>query len=632
MFSMACGESNLSDEFAGAVRKKEALDNNHIELFARNPVVDSSDSNINFFNNLDNINRTTLELKDFLDTETPIASETLKVFYDEANELGPSFLYWAGSIIPWRNPDFKTMMIYYHATEAIRFYNEIIPHKSLASESLLPITAYSNIEGAPEGVNYNPQDKKIRFYSHDEDKNLHFADSADVIYHEIGHVFQHALAPSILTNTDNTLATLSLLEGLSDFYAAAVAGDDNILEYLSNSFPYILDLEYSHGSKPLRTLDNELSFPKAFMHQRHLDGRVLAAALNDFRKYLEGLEVRLLNCSSLNPALCTRRLTPGLFERPVAFKNAAKLALLAFEKFGFSSDGTLYFYSKELESTCKFNSSVLSWCSGHSSVLIEILESRGLYFDPADLDNIESVATIDFDSADGGAFADADLDIKVSQNFGWVPFNGENSESNKDQNISPCEQISIFPHISNQSKGLKKGLYYGFARISNLGGFSDVTVNSANISYPAWPKNDAGQSELIAEAVIDGGTRNSAFNNDGYKSIGLLSAPETGVAFSNTLDLLIDPDSHWYKSFHGSSFTRRVGPRFLNSNASWLVRAIDEVNTAMEVTFDLILYPFNSESVEAYQIEKTITQTFQTDANEGFCEYLDNLPDIDEEN
>lgn len=603
MALISCGRNKASESFEAAARKQTSLDNMTLELFARSPSVDSGDVTTTAADDLESIPRTELTFQDVISVDKEIASSDIVAYESPSQLSAPLFYDWAGEFIPTTNSAFQAFMSYYHATKAKKFATTLFPTVdfSSATNPIFPLTLYYKEDGDITGTVYDPADKAIHLMYDSDSKlpNFHVADEADSVYHEFGHALQHARNSSAFSTLVAGFLDLypynrdldSILEALADFYAAAVARDDAILPYLAANLPSFLDASSRTGTQYKRSLQNTLAFPDAYIRNAHLDGRVVAAALNDFRKLLAGEILRVpVGCTS-----CTDlRLSSSLWvDKATSYDRTLTLAYEAYDSL--SSTSTFFQYATLLATKCA-SGNVSSWCSNSeiSTALGTILSGRGLK--PASLATNDAILKRGEESAgllDATTPVGSPADITVKTIAGFMPFPNDTGFANADSTVDICEVMLLYPNIENTNA--TESMYDITVSIEAISGFTNL-LNPAN--------------SQVVEPVTSGASR---------KVLGWLKPGET--SFSMVDFYLSNPTSRWYTEQFGSYFAQKLSADYFPSELGWLVRAPSTRGATGSVRFKISFRRYNSTTIAKYQTA-IFTQTLTTSSDTtrtGFC-------------
>lgn len=587
----SCGESDLLKKFKEATTKQNAISELSLELWARSPSIDGANSSLTASDDLESkVPRTKLYFENISDLEAPISSSKLKMQYSSLKADAPSFFDWAGKTVPWTNDDFRVLMAYYHLDKGISYIKTNFPSADTAaiSNSIYPLKIRAAESGDALSTGYDYVNKIISFYKQKDGTRAGFstAEESDAIYHELAHALQHSLNSTVLTfapfhrvtNTDDPVAqNLSgnpdldaIIEGLADFFAASVLRQEDILPYLQANASGLISSSNRNGNSHIRKLSNAIYYPKAYMFQPHLDGRVLASALNDYRKYLQGKTVTIL--SAFCSTSCTRSKTSGTVSEAAAWDAVNVLANTAFSLI--STSTTFHGYSLQLESSCGGGADC--------TVLTEILKGRGLY----------SSRTFNFEGTDLTFNTDpATADVLIDATLGWMPFPNDTGFANDDASVDPCEVIIIFPKIKNNTDVV-------VARDMDLYN-TVVTINSASgITDLKFP----GTSTTVESTANSSGRFTKIF---GWMTPG--SSSET---------LVQSTSSDWYTSQAGAKFSQRISSTYFPADIGWLARASATGGATISINFTVTSSAFRASTLRrtsaTFSQTKTVASTATT--------------------
>lgn len=575
---LGCGKSRLSQSFEDAARKQIDIDNMTLSLWKRSPTSDSANLSTNAESDLESITRSSVVFTGVKDIKSDIRSTDIVVYQSPTKKTGTTFYRWAGEYAPVSDPAFQVLMTYYNATKARALASALFPDVSFAvsTNKIFPLTVYALEDGAVTGTNYDPSDKTIHlmYDSTSALPTFRVADEGDSVHHEFGHVVQDGMNATVLSSPIAGFLDLppynrdldSILEALADVYAASTSRDENILQYLANNLPTLLSPATRTGSKAYkRTLSNTLVFPDAYVRNPHLDGRVVASALNDLRKYLAGQTVKMApGCTSSCTSLT---LSTGKVADAEAWNRVLTLGFRAYELM--STTSTFFEYATLLLSTCSSSSDVSSWCTTEvKTALAAILNGRGLKGTSQSANNV----TLKWGEEAAGVLhastpASGTADLYFYQALGFVPFPDDAGFSNEDSTIDRCEVMMIFPNLKNNS-GTEA--YY------------DMTVELLGISGFTNLLNPADKTKV--EEVVN-------YSSAARKVVGWLQPGE----LSTLADfVLTSPNSRWYKEQNGAYFAQKLSSDYFPSEMGWLVRAPSAASGIGTAMFRLTARRYNS--------------------------------------
>ena len=300
---MGCGQSEISKKLTSSV--SAAPDSNRsastvsasVNLWV-SPVRNSSKADIKASDNLEALVSKSSTALPGLKSETGgLQSNYLRVQNASDDSFSPSVADWKNKNISWTKEDFQNFMAFAHFGRGIDRSMELFKSNLIttrtnsAGQPIFPLKVYANECCNATSTGYDPSTREVLFYIHSGSTLPFFnmIDEADVAYHEYGHVLQHALNRVVLeSNYGANPSVDALLEALSDFYGAAMVQNDNAFAYMSNNISALISAA-GNRTGPIynRTVANTLRFPNHYTADAQLDGRVIAAALNDIRKYFE---------------------------------------------------------------------------------------------------------------------------------------------------------------------------------------------------------------------------------------------------------------------------------------------------------------------------------------------------------
>ena len=413
---------------------------NSLGLWSRGPV-QSAGYMITARDNLERLNRQSVVLYDLLNSNGTLSGSTVNTYYSTNDKNSPRVNAYGSSKIPWSNKDFQAYMVYAHTSGAYKYIQSLFPdiNFQVNGKNLFPIPAFALIKGSPfetgYAINYSSsQLGALMFYGEDDPSfPYNVSDEADVIYHEVGHSFQHILNPGVMENPGNYDMDM-LLEALSDFFAASAFRDDRILLYLeSNSPSYGADRT---GPNQRRRLDGDVTFPEAYVGEFHLDGRVIASALNDIRKYLSNQNVILFQ-----PVGKTIRWSAP---RPLTTSQAYDKVLISSHEAlrEMLPTSTVLFFTQKLEEKL-MATNWLSNCGGDASCvtrmrndILSILISRGIY-------KSNNLRTNSFSVGVEGS----GRDIIFQNTLNFFPLSPLSGYSNTNAVVDKCEAVLVTPNF-----------------------------------------------------------------------------------------------------------------------------------------------------------------------------------------
>jgi hypothetical protein len=609
---ISCGKSELDKVWDDAVRKQNALDSGYLDIWKRSPIIDGDNNSLTAFDNLDNISRGGVTVTGYLDPRAPIESSSLKVYDNTTSLSTPSLFDGAGEFISTKNSSFQVYMAFAHGMTAITHAVAQLPSTNFKNSSnlILPTKIYALQSGNVTATHYDPTYKSIYLYTNSASANPDFriADEADAIYHEWGHAIQDALNKTVINNPMADFDGVypanrdldAILEALADFNAAAVAKDDRILMWLAANMPPILSSDTRTGTAYRRNLDTTIRFPSAYIRNPHLDGRVLSAALNDFRKYLSGSAVTIpSDCTSS----CTTLGIASPMSTDLAFDRVSQLAHYAYAQM--TTTTTFFGFESLLESTCDSHAGV-TWCDTTEikDALSSILDGRGLRKQNTLGSSSQNHTALNITHVTTGVAGNVTnavitgttitgaTEIYVPQNLGWMPFPNDTGFANSDSAITGCEVMLIYPNLENRDSS--EYFYDWTVSMVSNSGFSNMT---------------AGGSTVEEVTLATSAQR---------KVLGWIGPSETTPMFINFVNESTY-SGRWYQAWNGSTFARKLSSTYYPSELGWLVRAPSTASTVLSATFRIQGRRYNTTSInQVFSFDVTQSVTTATSGT-GFC-------------
>lgn len=585
----SCGEVGLQDKFAAAALKQRDLDSQTLQLWARSPTMDGSDATVTAASDLEQIPRAPLSFATLLKTDTALESADLAVVNNSSvTQITTDFYSWAGRRAPWNTEDFAMLMAFSHGTKALELAKKLFPTANYgfkiknSSRQLVAakLVIYAQESGNPFLTSYVPTTKSIAFYRDAQSATLPGYNPAlegDAIYHEVGHYLMHTLSCSNGSTCENSggregtpvasdLGTSpdmdSLQEGLADLFASVVARDDRTLSFFSNNARYLTTAQNRMGIEFDRAVNNRMRFPDGFRQQMHFDGRVIAGALNDFRKYLDGEGYQSVNCelNNLSSECRVSGMNPPL-SKEEAGNTVIQLALDAFASMAIHS--SYYDYVTVLERNCAASCPDAAVSAARLDI---ILRARGLLPTSAALST--AVSGVKFSSAQ------AEADIYVDEQLAWRPFPGS-VYADSDSYLEPCELVMVYPDMRNVTNATNTDATPKTRlQIENI--TAELVSVSANGFTPA----------ILGKTVLDylPGVSSS------YTSLKSLGWLNPGESFSALVE---DKTSRLYTNSGKSTFTRVFGSGFNVPSVGWLVHAPSKFGATGNMVINFSATVFN---------------------------------------
>lgn len=589
----ACGPSAFERGFRQAAKKQYDLDNQSLALWARGPATDADGLELDAQDNLELVNRANVSIPNVLDVYSDLESEHLVIFESTANVQGPIFFEWAGKRVPWARSEFQSFMAYAHFSKAWTYVADLFPDTDLDFEIQdgaalkTKLTVFSAEEGDSFATGYVPSEKSIYFYKETQTpyEAYNAVDEADVIYHEFGHMVQHALNESAtFTFPEDNPELNALQEGLSDILAAAIVRDDEILEYSTingNRIGIIQGGGGRLGDDYNRKLTHTAYFPDGYRDMIHLDGSIVAAALNDFRKYLEGEAVtKLSNCTG---ATCNLSVRTSTLSTDEAWDTVFVLAYAAFADL--STQSGYQRFAELLISKCG-NASLALCPTSATTVLASILEGRGFYFSGSSSTPIQADADMNPDPPNGFLFgSDATYAIQVDQALGYIPYPNSASVANTNGLLDPCELVYIFPKITN------KTLSYGSPTVSHPAILTDIEIELGSVTgFTPLTVAGGGVVDPIEAREVNGVT---AYRSKVFSTL----LPQTA---ESSFSMISGNSSRWFTLMNSTYFTRPLSSTYLVPDVGWLVKAPSTRGATASAQFRITFRVQNADIVRFY--------------------------------
>ncbi len=194
--------------------------------------------------------------------------------------------------------EFSEVQMYFHATRGLAHFRELgftslssspmqaivnlrVPEKvsvCTGGSSTVALEPHENAFFAPRGAyiaNVFPEGDAMVFGQGEE---VDYAYDGDVIYHELTHAVMSTLTPlrtHALDDRGLDATMFGMHEGFADMFAAIIAGDPEIGEYVGPAI--------NGEDGPLRSLVNTRKCPDHLVGEEHLDGEIWAGALWELR-------------------------------------------------------------------------------------------------------------------------------------------------------------------------------------------------------------------------------------------------------------------------------------------------------------------------------------------------------------
>ncbi len=479
---------------------------NTLALWSRSPVQSANGTMVTAKDNLENLSRQNVVLHNLNSSSGTLNGSTVNVYYNLNEMTSPRVTAYGSSKIPWSNRDFQAYMVYGHVSSAYKYIQSLFPNISFQvnGKNLFPIPAFALIKGSPFETGYAPNYSSsklgaLMFYGED-DAGFPFnvSDESDAIYHEVGHSFQHVLNPSVMENPGYYDMDM-LLEALADFFAASAFRDDKILLYLeANSPSYGASRT---GSNQNRRLDGTLSFPNSYVGEFHLDGRVVASALNDVRKYLTNQTV----VASQPVSKIIRWMAPKPLTTSQAFDKVFVSSHEALRQM-LPTSTILFFSQKFLDNLMlgdwsSFCASDASCVSRLRSDVESILISRGIY-------KSNNLRTTPFSVG----LVNSGKEIIFNNYLNFFPLSPTSGYSNTNAVVDKCEALLLSPNFNLTST--LNSLYDITFRLKSSFGLS--TFKSIDVLTSSSSSNTEKTQKLFGFLLPTEGTFQAISSNRFY--------------------------------------------------------------------------------------------------------------------
>jgi len=611
--AVACGPAGFGGKLSQAVRKQNGLNNQTQDLWVRNPSADAGDPSLTVATaRFDQVPRTSVVLTDVLDPKLPLEGTKLQVYASTAYQFAPSLFDWAGERIPWEEADFHIFNSFHHVTLARSYAATALsdlPAVDVYKDSLV---VYAVEEGAFGSTAFSPSEKSIWFEKatlFDGKPDYKTADDADVIYHEFAHFLQNQINPDLQSDSPSLFLNYlqrSLREGLADFSAAAVLGDDR-----TNAYPMahvnllgasaVSNMDAATYSRSVR---NTVAFPESFAGKplpcyetvegcqsssaHHSDGRVVAGALNDLRRLLMGQSVDILHCTtSTELAPCTVTLAAPYLSEADAWMAVFRLAHQAYGDLNIQS--SLHYYGKRLAVRCL----EYAWCSGTatSTALKRILVGRGLVSGDVTSGTAQDAPTTVIVEAAPAPTPTPSSAAAPALSVGYRVLSEGKYFANSDDYVDPCEGLLIWPNFTVAAQA---NLYSVSVQIKEISGFQNLIDADGN-AY-----------------------ENTLTPLTSFKVFGWMSPSESTSTLINT------KTSRWYTLSGGQTFASYpTGLDYAEntpaklSAVSWAVRAPANRSTEASVKWLVTYRVYNSDTVPSSPVTKEFRQNLWVSSATG---------------
>jgi hypothetical protein len=438
----------------------------------------------------------------------------------------------------------------------------------------------------------------VVFYRDHEFKSFNTVDDGDVVVHEMAHLLQTAINPELMEAGPGVNYHLdAIIEGSADFFAAAYRRDDRLFRYTLNNIYKITPNEFEgYLSGRYRDPDNALSFPAAYSYRSFYDiGRVLSAAMNDYRKLRQGRSVaKILNSSNIDPIDN---------QGSAAWDIAVGLLFQTFHELD-PDDGDPLTLDGMSITFNSFAGKLIETCASTpgcgSAKLRLVLENRGIltpnYYDPAAVSATpwsQSITTgNNFLVQLGQSLIEDDQaeerwGLHMPKTLGWAPFmpGGSTRFANDDGVLNPCEVIVVFPQISNNTHlaawGAARtsldanatfpvtGVIAGFASIPGAIRGADIVdmqwwISSIPLGFQNFQHPELGYPDPFSE-VNEANKRGVPFLRPGESTQALVRNQESRL-------YTLNQEKAFDRPWSSKVVTKPANRAKLRSSAGWIFR------------------------------------------------------------
>lgn len=618
----ACGASVESAKFYEAARRQYALENQAIQIFERGPTWDGANPLATALSNNQAISKTFVSLLGLTDPAGALRGFPygsfgygIHVQYSKTNTQSPIFNTWAGRPMEWNSQEFKAFMLYAHMSKAYAFaFDNLLSLQAagVIKSTNYPVKGFAATAGHVGNTKFTYKNGlALNFFQHDQDASLsklNMVDEADAIYHEYAHYLQHiyntqAINVPISDFESGTVSNPDLdaiIEGTADYFVVAITKSERILSYLENNLALLNAGVIVREGTSMRSMSQSWSFPDTYVAQPHMDGRVIASAVNDIRKYISGFDVR----ASCNDEQAT---TPCYVKSSVSISGVNDIWAKAFEismlAFGGMSNQSTYRHYAHLLITKTIDFLHSQGCdvvcqANKKKDLIKILHLRGLLDSQLSAAQAQAIYPV-LGAGDVGTndthriIVGSDI---VGNAFNFVPFDPDRGLSDANMKLSECEMAVVFPDIYNNTNAPLLAATVPATDFYNIRFRVKSTTNLQEV------KDDAGM-------VVDSLTN----SNGKWKFWGILKPGERG------LTNLFGKTSDWFKTTKGSHFSQP--PTLNNFPVPWgyLVSVPrSRLGQPMTITWEVRMTPKNANSHDR-EISFERLQNLTIDTDLTFC-------------
>jgi hypothetical protein len=608
----SCGQSLESGKFFDAARRQFALDNEMMMLFERGPTWDGSNPGATAKQNLQSIPKSFVPLYGLSDIMGPLRGFLLNGFgygiqvqYSNTNNQSPIFGVWAGQNLQWDSKEFKAFMLYAHMSRAYTVvFDNMLSIQGLVDQSNYPVRGLAAKPGSILGTSftYAQGQLALNFYQHNQDtslKKLNMVDEADAIYHEYAHYIQHIYNDTALNVPISNIALGAvvnpdldaIIEGTADYFAAAMTKSERIHVYLENNLPLVRGNVKSRDGFHNRSISRSWRFPDTYIFQSHMDGRVVAAAVNDIRKFISKQDVALSGCVPASPGDGSCVVSSGVNITGVndLWIKAFEISMLAFRDLATTS--THRHYARRLvHHATQFLST--QGCAGGCLTdaradLVKILQFRGLLDADEDVPGDVPAYTV----------GSADTKVLVSPSFNFVPFDPARNLSDTNGKLSECEIAIIFPDIINNTASPESTDHH-----------LKPATDFYNIHFRVLSTQNLQEVKDGSQKIIE----YLSGENRIWKYWGTLKPGQRGLTNVAT------SSSDWYKSTNGSHFSKP--PTLENFPVPWgymISVPQNRLGEVMSVTWEVRMTPKYTDTTAA-QFSFQVTQSLTIDEDLTF--------------